>query len=329
MRTRWLASIAALALAASLQGNALAQARAGDGEAVAASPLTATFARFDDLLAGRIAGADDAGGRWMLGRLASLDPVARARDYAAAFARDPKELLFVASFADACMRPVMPAFLECGERDIVGHWASRDGDNAVPWLLQAERSRRRNNVGALVDNLERASRAARFDDYAGRGGAVFAARLVPLVPAEDRAAAFIAADRQGSVALGAPLEALETVCSPVSRSLEERIPRACVRLGALMAERAASFPYRRAGTQVALAASSTESARVAVRQAAKEVVVDQERCRVAYGELERLAVGARPDRDRAAGVAERMVAERAKSGEPAACELLSRSLGGR
>jgi hypothetical protein len=324
MRAGRLVLLALLALCTALPGRAWAQARAGDE--AGASPLAPALARFDDLLAGRIAGADDAGGRWLLGRLASLDPVAQARDFAAAHAREPRELLFAASFADACMRPVAPGFVECGERDIVGYWASRDPDNAVPWLLQAERARRRNNTAALIDNLERASRAARFDDYSGRGGAVFAARLVPLVAAEDRAAAWIAADRQGSVPMGAPLEALEAVCSPVSRSLAERIPTTCVRLGGLMAERATAFHYRRAGTQVAQAASTTESGRNAVRDAARQVVVDQERCRVAYGALERLAAGTPAERQRAASIAERLVAERAKAGEPAACEGLARAM---
>src|SRR5690349_1573272 len=104
-----------------LSGAALAQARAGDDN-VAPSPLAPLYAQFDEALAPRLIGADDAASRWILGRASTLEPDVQAREYAAAVAREPKELLFVASLAVACLR--LPALPECTDRDPVGYWAA-------------------------------------------------------------------------------------------------------------------------------------------------------------------------------------------------------------
>ncbi len=313
---------AALAWAAA---PAFGQVRAGDDARSPPSPLASTWQRFDDALATRLPGADDAAGHWMLGRRSSLEPVVQAREYAAAFVRGPREPLFVASLADICMRPVMPTLLECGERDIVGHWVSRETDNAVPWLLQAEKARRRNNIESLVENLEGAARAARFDDHSGRGAELFAARILGFAAPADRAAAWLAGDRFAGSVLGAPMDALEQLCSAGSRGLDERIGRGCQRLATLMIERATSFTHRRAGAQIAFAAAAGEPARAAARSSEAVVIAQQERCRLAWGELERLAAGSEADRARALPIAQRFVTERAASGEVAACEGLARS----
>jgi hypothetical protein len=303
----------------------LAQARAGDDTA-APSQLAAVYERFAESLIPRLVGAADAADRWILGRLSPLDPAAQVRDFAAAAARQPNELLYAASLADACMRPMAPVPADCAERDAVGYWASRDRDNAVPWLLQAERARRRNNVASMIDNLEGAARAARYDDYAGRGGAVFASKAVPLAAPDDRAAAVLFSRQQATVPLGAPLEALESVCARATRAIDERITRGCVRLGALMTERAASFSNRRAGAQIALSAATTESARALTNEAARAAVAQQDRCREAFGTLERFAAGSPAERERALSLGQRYLADLAKQGEPGACEALVNSL---
>lgn len=310
----------------SAAGPVFAQARAGDEANPRPSPLAATWQRFDEALATRLPGADDAAGHWMLGRLSSLEPVVQSREFAAAFVRDPRERLFVASLADICMRPVQPTLLECGERDIVGHWVSRESDNAVPWLLQAEKARRRNNIESLVENLDGAARANRFDDHSGRGGQLFATRILTFAAPADRAAAWLGGDRLASGVLGAPMEALEQVCSAGSRGLDERIGRGCQRLAALMIERATAFTHRRAGAQVAFASAAGEPARASARRAETTVIAQQERCRVAWSEVERLAAGNDADRARALPLAQRFVTERAAGGEVAGCETLPGSL---
>jgi hypothetical protein len=323
VRPRVLAALACAACA--LPAVALAQARAGD-ETPSASPLAPFYERFDEALSQGVVGADDAASRWISGRLSSLEPAAQLRDFAAAVAREPREPLYVASLADACMRPYAPVPAECTDRDSVGYWSSRDADNAVPWLLQAERARRRNNVAAMIDNLERAARATRYDDYSGRGGTVIAGKLIPRTGETDRAAAVLYAQQQGTTPLGAPLSALEAVCAAPTRALDERIPRHCIRLGALMTERATSFVNRRAGAQVALASAPTDSARGATTEAARIAVLQQDRCREAFDTLGRFAAGSSAQRASAASAGQRYLDERAKSGEPAACDALVKSL---
>lgn len=230
----------------------------------------------------------------------------------------------MASLADACMRPASPQPDECGRRDPIAYFASRDADNAVPWVLQAERARRRNAASALADNLERAARSARYDDYGGRAGAIWWTVLSGIASPADRTAAalYAMAVPSGSGALSA----LEAVCAPTTRPLDARIGPACVRLGALMVERATSFSDRRAGAQIAQSSSPSESGRALAQASAREVVAAQERCRETRVALERLAAGDAAGRSRAAAAAERFLVERARGGEPAACDALAAAL---
>ena len=315
-------ALAVLATVATVAaGGAMAQARAGD-DAAAPSPLAPVYARLDEALAQKVVGADDAPGRWLSGRLSGFDLAMQARDYGAAAARDAKEPLYMASLADVCMRPAAPTPPECLARDPVGYWASREPDNAVPWLLQAERARRRNATPAMIDNLERAASSARFDDHAGGGAAVAWLRVQPLLAPADRAAgAFYALSYAG--AMGAAMSAVENVCGATARGLDPRVPRACARLGALMAESGASFSERRAGVQVALAAAPGDAAREAVNASARGIVAGQERCRDARNALERDALGAPAVRAAAAAAIERYVATLAARGEVAACAELA------
>jgi hypothetical protein len=303
-------------------GGAMAQARAGD-DAEAPTPLAPAYARLDEALAQKVVGADDAPGRWLSGRLSGFDLAAQARDYAAAAARDPKEPLYAASLADTCMRPASPTPPECLARDAIGYWVSRESDNAVPWLLQAERARRRNATASMIDNLERAASSSGYDDHAGRGAAVAWVRVQPLVAPADRAAgALYVLSFAGP--MGAVLSAVENLCGAPARALDPRVPRACARLGALMAGSGASFADRRAGVQVALAAAAGDGARASVNETARAVVAAQERCRDARNALERDAMAAPAARASAAANAERYIATLAGSGEVAACAELAR-----
>jgi len=316
-----LARFAATALFCGLAQGALAQARAGD-DAAAPSPLAPLFAKLDETLAQKVVGADDAPGRWLSGRLSGFDLAAQARDYGAAAARDTKEPLYAASLAEVCMRPASPTPEECLARDAIGYWTSRESDNAVPWLLQAERARRRNAMPTMIDNLERAASAARYDDHAGRGGAVAWTRVAPLVAPADTAAGMLYALSYAG-GMGAAFAAVENVCSAPSRALDPRVPRACARLGTLMSDSGASFSDRRAGVQVALAAAASEGARSAINDAARGIVTAQERCRDARNALQRDAAGAPDARAAAATSAQRYLATLAARGEAAACAELA------
>lgn len=322
-RMRVLAWVAATVLVAGFVPAAFAQARAGDEAAVSPSPLAPLFTRLDETLAQKVVGADDAPGRWLSGRLSGFDLAAQGRDYAAAAAHDTTEPLYAASLADVCMRPASPALPECLARDSIGYWVSRDPDNAAPWLLQAERARRRGAMPTMIDNLERAATSARFDDHSGRGAAVAWSKVAPLVtPAERAAGALYALSYAGG--MGAALAAVEHVCGAPSRALDPRVPRACARLGTLMAGSGASFNDRRAGVQVALAAAASEGERAAVNDSARGIVAAQERCRDARNILQRDAAGTPDARAAAAARAERYVATLGTRGEVAACAELTR-----
>lgn len=323
MLVRLLVVAAAVALSATGATGSHAQARASDAD-VQSRPIVAAFARVEEALTPALVGADDAASRWLLGRREALDPAAQTRDYAAAVAREPRQMLYVASLADACMRGT-GAMVECTERDPVGYWASRDAGNAVPWLLQAERARRRNNTPSMIDNLERASKSERYDTYDHRAGAVLWSKLSRVASPEDRAAAASLA-AETTTSSGAALDAVQALCGPQGRALDARIVASCQRLGALMAERAGVLSDRRAGTQVALAAAASDSARSAASELARNVVAQQERCRVALQSVERLALAAPEQRSQAVTLGGRFVEARAKDGEAAACDALAREI---
>ncbi|HVF63570.1 MAG TPA: hypothetical protein VNE58_06230 [Casimicrobiaceae bacterium] len=301
---------------------ALAQARAAD-DPNARSPLAPVFEKIDEAFGARLIGADDAASRWISGRLATFQPDVQSRDYAAALARDAKEPLYLASFADVCLRTPTP--VECAERDVVGLWASRDADNAVPWLLQAERARRRNNVQSLVENLDRASRAKRYDTYDHRTGAIVWARLKPGLSAPEQAGGAMYAATFAS-GLAAALQSVETLCSSGSRAIDPRIAPACARLGQVMAAEASTMNDRRAGTQLALVFAANDAAKATAAELARTVVARQDRCREALLSLERPAAGGDAERARATNAAEAFIAARARDGEPAACDALNRPL---
>ena len=314
--------VAVAALAVALPAFAYAQARAGDEAAPAPSPLAPLYAQFEDTLGPALVGADDAAGRWLSGRLATLEPAAQIRDYAAAVAREPKEFLYVASLADACMAAGGTPPSACTDRDPVGYWASRDADNAVPWLLQAERARRRNNVPAMLDNLERAAKSGNYSTYEARAGAIVLRKLAPLVPAENRAAAALYALDARQVS-GAALQALENLCSASSRALDPRVGAACARVASLMGASASTFADRRAGTQLLLNFATTDAAKAAASEQARAIVAQQERCREAVNALRQSAVGPAVQRADAAAKGERLIVARAREGETAACATLA------
>jgi hypothetical protein len=122
------------------------------------------------------------------------------------------------------------------------------------------------------------------------------------------------------------LSALEAVCSPTTRGTDARIGQGCLRLGALMAERAGTFVDRRAGAQIALAVSSSDSGRALAQSSARDAVAAQERCRDAMGALEKLAAGHAAAQSRAASAAERYLVERARGGDIAACSALAEAV---
>jgi hypothetical protein len=314
-------SIVAVALALAAAG-ALAQARLSDDQAAAASPLAPVLERLDDALRQAVTAGDDAASHFLSAELSTLDLVGQARDYAAAAARDPAEPLYAASLARLCAVRAHPSLPACDTRDSIAYWASRDPDNAVPWLLLAERARQRRTPTAVSENLQRAAQATRYDDYAQRAAPLYYERIRKLPESPGSAIAAAATAQYLARGAGGMQTTLSALCGSARDATVDAVTRACLRIAALMIERAPNAVDRATGAALAAANAPTESGRAVAHARARDIAVARQRCRETVRELESLAASADA---RAQPAATRWVEDRAKD-EIGACERLAAAL---
>ena len=158
--------------------------------------------------------------------------------------RKPAELLYLASFADACMVRAIPAWPECASADPVSRWASRDADNAVPRVLLAERARQRGDLPGMREQLAfaRRPRALRFLRAARRTGDLARAgrRRRPWRASRRRRS------RRRRSARCAPTSRRprRRSCAGTARRAWGRIAASCRRLARAMADRADTYAAR-------------------------------------------------------------------------------------
>ena len=229
-------------------GIALAQTPVPDGPRPPSLP-EAAFEKIDQALRERVATADSAEAHFVRGLQATMDPGTRIAGYAEAWRQKPGELLYLASFADACMVRAIPAWPECATTDPVSRWAARDADNAVPRVLLAERARQRGDLPAMREQLAYAAELKRFDSYRPRGGpAVW--RVLSTVPtvAKEPETPF-AASALGALRADVATVEFATVCRR-DGALPE-IADACRRLARTMADRADTYEARMVGLGMA------------------------------------------------------------------------------
>ena len=238
-------------LAAVACGAALAQtAVVSDGPRPPSLP-EAAFEKIDQALRDRVATADSADAHFVRGLQATMDPGARVAGYAEAWRRRPAELLFLSSFADACMVRAIPAWPECASDDPVSRWAARDADNAVPRVLLAERARQRGDLPGMREQLAYAAGLGRFDSYRPRGGpAVY--RVLASVPTVAREPETpFAASALGAMRADVATTEATLLCQNGGPGVGPEVADACRRLARAMAERADTYAGRLVGLALA------------------------------------------------------------------------------
>jgi hypothetical protein len=325
-RLRPIAGVACLAVLAAASGVS-AQARLADDVARRATPLAATLERIDELLRQRLTSADDAASHWIAGELETLDPAARTRHFGVAATREPGEMLYAASLARACVPRTMPSLPECAVRDSVASFATRDADNAVPWLLLAERARQRRTPTSVTENLERAATASRFDDYTERAAPIFFAAVRTLPGGADRGTDAVAAAAYTDRAAGGLATALAALCGPKREVTGDEVARACRRIAALMIERAPNAADKALGASLASANAPSDSARAMAETKSREIALRRQRCAETFDALARIAADpGSPAGASAQAAAAAWATERSRGDELAACENLAAAI---
>ena len=282
----------------------------------------AAFERVDQALRDRVASADSADAHFVRGLQATMDPGARVAGYAEAWRRQPSELLFLASLADACMVRAVPAWPDCAALDPVSRWAARDADNAAPRVLLAERARQRGDLPGMREQLASAADQGRFDSYRDRGASAVG-RVLGALPdvAREPEAPFAAA------ALGAARGDIATseataLCQRGGAGVGAEVEASCRKLARSMAERADTYAGRLVGLALAWswAADDAERRRLAdERDRASAASLACHGAHVALIEaLNRDAASRAEARRLEAGA----IDDAAKQGEPAACARL-------
>jgi len=213
----------------------------------APTEFESTVERLDTALRDRVLVRDDARARFISARFARADPEALVQDLAAAVAREPRDILYLASLASACMERTLPVRPECAATDYLAQWSFRDGDNALPWLLLAERARRRNDLATMAAHVNKAAQQPRFDDYWSRMLAAYWKELEPLArPGERGNAAMLARSFAASQPLIIDYPIL-SVCATGRMAADEALRVSCGSVGKMMAQRSSSFLARLLG----------------------------------------------------------------------------------
>lgn len=247
---RAVARLALALLLAAVCSAPRAQAPGADGARIPSLP-EAAFARIDEALRDRIAIADDADAHFVRGLQATMDPGTRVAGYADAWRRRPAEMLFVASLADACMVRAVPAWTDCAAVDPASRFASRDADNAVAWVLLAERARQRGDLPGMREQLAHAAGQPRFDSYVGRGASAVA-RVLVAVPAVAREPEMpFAAAALGALRSDVATTEATALCRRGAPGVGDEVEGSCRRLAATMATRADTYSARLVGLGLA------------------------------------------------------------------------------
>ena len=211
----------------------------------------AAFERIDAALRDRVASADSPEAHFVRGLRSTMDPGARVAGYAEAWRQQPANLLFLSSFADACMVRALPAWPECASTDPVSRWAARDADNAVPRVLLAERARQRGDLPGMREQLAHAAEQGRFDSYRPRGAQAVWRVLAGLPAIAQEPEAPFAATTLGALRSDVATVEFATVCKPGASGLLPEVADHCRRLARTMADRADTYEARMVGLGMA------------------------------------------------------------------------------
>lgn len=277
--------------------------------------------RLDAALRDRVLVRDDARARFIAAQFARADPEALVQDLAAAFAREPREILYLASLASACIERTLPVRPECAATDYLAQWSFRDGDNALPWLLLAERARRRNDLATMAAHLNKAAQQPRFDEYWSRMLAAYWKELEPMArPGERGIAAMLARLYASSwpVAIDSPILA---VCAAGRMATDEALRASCGGVGKTMAQRGSSLLTRVLGAGLMERSVATTPKAGVARDADALIRQLQVRCGDSDAQISRGLDSKDPrERGRATELAVAVVVDAIATDETTACE---------
>jgi len=287
----------------------------------APTEFESTVERLNAALRDLVLVRDDARARFISAQFARADPETLVQDLAAAFAREPREPLYLASLAFACMERTLPVRPECAATDYLAQWSFRDGDNALPWLLLAERARRRNDLATMAAHVDKAAQQPRFDDYWSRMLAAYWKELEPLArPGERGTAAMLARLYAGSkpVAMDSPILA---VCAAGRMAADEALRASCGGVGKMMAQRSSSFLARVLGAGLTERSMSASVRGPVARDADPPLRQLQVRCGDSDGQVSRgLDSADSRERGQAIELAVAFVVDAIATDETTACE---------
>jgi hypothetical protein len=313
--------VLALTLAAAVAG---AQP-APTADTVLPPPLAASerdrndsLTRAFQMLEQRALTGDDANAHWIAAQFAKSDPASQAAHLKAAFEREPRNVLFLASLAFACARPTLPVLAVCAATDYLSQWSFRDEGNALPWLLLAERSRRRGDAATMVSHLERAARGPRYDDYWGRGVGVFALAFNASPAIADPELAALATLTLAVADNNHGLIEFALTCEMPRAKAGDAQNAACDGLARLMAVRATTLVVRGAGVRYLVAFAADDAARTAAAADRVAYATLQQECGSSL-RMEGLAAADAAVRRAALADYARWLAITVKDGEVAAC----------
>jgi hypothetical protein len=309
----------ALVFCASLCGAASAQPAPAAPEGTApSSPRAGLLDQFENEIRLKLLAPNGARANFVAGALEITDRPAQVAHFSAARTAAPQEKLYLASLALSCFVPMQPPIAQCGAVDRLADWARRDDDNSLPYLLLAERARKRNEREASVAYIAQAASLARFDDYAGDARLALWDYVMQADIGADRAIRGEAVIVRAPVTtLDWPPATLHTCFQPDLPSDAQRI--ACEKLGNAMAAHGSSVVSRTVGAAMAErnADAGSRPAASAQRRRIDEMAT---RCTALrneiVGELESDDAAAR---SRALERAEAVVRAEAAKGEGAVC----------
>ncbi len=279
--------------------------------------------RIDAALRDRVLVRDDARARFIAAQFARADPGPLVRNLAAAFAREPREILYLASLASACMEPTLPVRPECAATDYLAQWSFREGDNALPWLMLAERARRRNDLETMAAHVNKAAQQPRFDEYWSRMLAAYWKELEPLAGPGERGSAAMLARSYASlkpVAIDAPILA---VCAAGRMAADEALRGSCGGVGKTMEQRGSSLLTRVLGASLIDRAVSASAKGEVARNTDALLRRLQLRCGDLDAQVSRGLESADPrERGRATELAVTLVVDAIATDEVTACSRL-------
>ena len=276
--------------------------------------------RLDDAFRARLIIANDPRSNWVAGQLDRGDIESQVSHFAMARVAAPRNMLYLATLATACMEITQPRLPECEAVDRLADWATRDTYNGWPSLLLADRARQHRTPDAMLAHLQSAAAQPRFVEYWEKGSLDIweAVRAMPIAGEE-------AAKLELAVIYAMPrsltwTNAARATCNG-NAERPEAVRGACAQLGAAMRSRGSTWMARLIGGRLVRANVDSAEAKTAADQALEAIRTQIAACARATGQiLDGLEAADAAARAKAVAEWDRWLRREAELGEARACE---------